>query len=257
MSDPQPFRVLDLPTEIRLMVYERLPTMITHHSTAYFGLELPHLPVLIYLTIAGINILATCSQINNEAGAVLKPRLIDMRKSPVRMTVDSRHMRDSYFDYCIRILKCLSHGDLNCSHIKDWPTIFTQEETCFMTHTHTTNVSSHLETRHVEIAWKAPKDPNLLDDAVGDLCLNFDNFCDDAKYYLGGTRESIVKIRVRPALLASHGKAIFERIQPFESSPFWTNYVSKPKQATLRIEGGDYIEKEEWQKDWAEGELLD
>jgi hypothetical protein len=72
------------------MVYEQLPIKTAHHTafddSRYTTNETSHGDdkglTLVYPTIAGIKILCTCREINNEASAVLKPRLAKLKSKP-------------------------------------------------------------------------------------------------------------------------------------------------------------------------------
>jgi hypothetical protein len=86
-DDATPFRLLDLPKELRLMIYEELTVSWGRHdvpleeSGTFFG-------TLVNPSLLGVRMLATCRFINHEAGKVLKPRLKRMLQTPPTLHVD-------------------------------------------------------------------------------------------------------------------------------------------------------------------------
>ena len=71
MTTPQPFRFMDLPPELRLMVYERMPIVTRHHvilSEQYSTVDF----TIISKRIPGISILGACRKIHWEADILRK-----------------------------------------------------------------------------------------------------------------------------------------------------------------------------------------
>ncbi|KAF2650627.1 hypothetical protein K491DRAFT_682862 [Lophiostoma macrostomum CBS 122681] len=63
----RPFRLLDLPSELRLMIYERLPRRTKYHKVHLANAAGGQSYCLLAIKSAPISILATCRQIHTEA----------------------------------------------------------------------------------------------------------------------------------------------------------------------------------------------
>ncbi|KAH3994586.1 hypothetical protein HBI38_026650 [Parastagonospora nodorum] len=93
------FRFMHLPVELRLMVYESLSVHVTHHRFEQEA-STPNKPVyhmidttqysscrLVWKTLEGASLLATCRQINKEASAIIQQKLNEIKSEPIRIIV--------------------------------------------------------------------------------------------------------------------------------------------------------------------------
>ncbi len=90
MSQTTHFRLLDLPRELRLHIYEALPTRTTHHVVELDSCLNPgHVVKFTYIrkSINGLPILATCSCIHREGSAIFKARMQALEKDPIRLKI--------------------------------------------------------------------------------------------------------------------------------------------------------------------------
>ncbi|KAF2824054.1 hypothetical protein CC86DRAFT_421839 [Ophiobolus disseminans] len=99
MSREPAFRFLDLPIELRLMVYETIP-IVTHHLTVPEppggGEKYPYGRITLVTKSYSTTILATCQLIHEEAKVVFQPRLGRLRRDPVRFIIASNGARSFY-----------------------------------------------------------------------------------------------------------------------------------------------------------------
>jgi hypothetical protein len=108
----EPFRFLDLPKELRLMVYDFLPIRTTHHQVEleldqefdrYMNSWLDsfsndHDPLVRFMHQSiNVAILRTCRTIASEASAILLPKLIAMRNAPTRILVTPHQLHCLYY----------------------------------------------------------------------------------------------------------------------------------------------------------------
>ena len=105
-TDPQPFRFLDLPKDIRLMIYDELSRIRATRYVIPFKNADHHITLLIpYVT--GIRILATCHFINSEALPIFAPKLEKILQYPLETIVKAEHLT-SLFDLKIGFTNCLN-----------------------------------------------------------------------------------------------------------------------------------------------------
>lgn len=84
----EPFRFLDLPRDIRFLIYDLCPVVTRHHAITSFGLS-PHAGtkysfIIVSHRIPGISLLATCYIINNEAVG-LRRSITALNAAPLRL----------------------------------------------------------------------------------------------------------------------------------------------------------------------------
>jgi hypothetical protein len=100
----KPFRLMDLPPELRLMVYEKLTIEWNHHDVP-LDKDCQRKITVINPSLSGVRILATSRLVNEEAGRILKPKLAQMLASPPTLKIDIEDlpgilpMERAFFDH--------------------------------------------------------------------------------------------------------------------------------------------------------------
>jgi hypothetical protein len=89
MTSPKTFPFMDLPIELRLMIYECIPITITRTSFPLSPDSPPSFAIVSKHT--DLSILATCRQVNNEASAIMHTKIADVLATPPRLVVDLAH----------------------------------------------------------------------------------------------------------------------------------------------------------------------
>ena len=85
----QPFRFLDLPPELRNMVYANLQVVTRHYTIEPYGMSIIHprpTATLVYKSLP-VSIFAVCWQVGSEAYSLLKPKLEYLANEPMRLIV--------------------------------------------------------------------------------------------------------------------------------------------------------------------------
>jgi len=88
---PSPFRLLDLPKELRLMIFGHL-TIEWKKTRVPMDKSREHFLILVNPSLPGVRILATCRFLNEEAGSIINPLLARMLKSPPTLLVGVRDL---------------------------------------------------------------------------------------------------------------------------------------------------------------------
>jgi hypothetical protein len=252
MAKPHTFRFLDLPKEIRLMVYERLPRKVSHHAfTGPFESSNWSSIHLVYVTLPGVVILATCRQIRNEAETILRPHLLAIQKQPVRLI---RPTRDPSHASIINFLDCLTSSRLGFDGAQDVRNLINvqpSEQIPLNTDLFVNNV-----VLRVEIALRdtfADSEAKLRHTYYQtQLLIMFQkHFERRARYWSHAGRSAFhVRIRFQATSLLADDQVASGNIAG-QSLDVFSNGESMVDTLVHNNEG---IERVEWESDWAEGE---
>ncbi|KAF1996379.1 hypothetical protein P154DRAFT_609092 [Amniculicola lignicola CBS 123094] len=99
MDPDLPFRFLDLPRELRLMVYEYIPIQKSHlHYQTSPGKSGDAMKVM-FNSICGLSILRTCRSIYDEAMPILRKLLSTLESEPIRLIIKSRDLKGPLLRY--------------------------------------------------------------------------------------------------------------------------------------------------------------
>jgi hypothetical protein len=120
MAAIKPFRFLSLPKELRLMVYEFIAAKKTHHRIRLGKPDEHHDLKYVRTTLSGIEILATCHQIYEEAIDIMRCRLAAIKTSPLRI-ISTNHMHGLPDFNVIAMLDRVDATRLNCGNIRALP----------------------------------------------------------------------------------------------------------------------------------------
>lgn len=221
-----PFRLLDLPKELRLMIYEQLPTKTTRR-------HIPNqAPIVVHITLPGVELLATCRQIRSEAITILSNKLTAIASQPARIIVPKLYddnLRALLFAAAnkISINGSFSSFPLDCSN-------------------------SHIQQVCIAVLDNTPR--TILEE-------NLHTFSQLAGFrkILEPLHPRIIRaldIQVRPVLMSGDKRVAYYRLPPGDIvSYMWRPCPDSRPEPLLRVGGG--IGEEEWEKDWKEGERLD
>lgn len=119
-SSIQPFRFLDLPKELRLMVYERLPREIKHYrveTSKALAASCPHNASMILVKKAtSTTILTVCKQINAEADGLIQKTIRDfILTSTPKIIMNAEACHDNCASDQTAGLECLLNAVQNLS----------------------------------------------------------------------------------------------------------------------------------------------
>lgn len=106
MSTLQPFRLLALPKELRLLIFSHLPIKITYYSWKTNTYDPDPNIKLLWPSLPGVQILSTSHQMNHEAASILYPRLRAIMIADIRIILSVTVIETTTF---YALFDCLRH----------------------------------------------------------------------------------------------------------------------------------------------------
>ncbi|KAI4643706.1 hypothetical protein J4E93_006718 [Alternaria ventricosa] len=285
MADQQVFRFLDLPTELRLMVYKFLPVKTIHHvvrtNDFAFWLNNPHyhytnLPerflekgaqfetpsskwpvysmTIVRKKIPGLAILSTSQKIHLEAGEVLQPKLRAISKLPAQIIVNSISLGSFAMD---DVVSRLSYANTTYwtskSRLLDWRVAAPE-----------LRPGNEPRSRPVHVAIRN----SFIDKDIADASTdNFRMQCLRNCFYWSLRNESAIHaascptdgsfphidqhLHLRMAGLTPQEEKAYGIFRPLDRESFGRCCRCR---STSLIDSGEIIGGEEWEDEWAEHE---
>ena len=206
---------------------------------------------LIWVTLSGIAVLATCRQINDEAKSIISARLATIKNNPIRLIVTTEGLHSARLR---RLIDCLIVTEVNCTDSKDLRNFIPLKT--YNNHSRHQSLSvEDMDEKQVCIAIRTQSALNTsLWDTVFHTAHVFWCFWRDTVKLRGVAYERVLNVRVRPALLSEEEQAMFDEIKPLghEDPVVWAHQYPEE----IRAFRGDGIKELEWERDWAEGERM-
>ncbi|KAF2247114.1 hypothetical protein BU26DRAFT_520381 [Trematosphaeria pertusa] len=264
--EARPFRFLDLPTEVRLIVYEYLPIKTRHRQLGPKGEDFSFLK-LITKSIPGISILATCGQIHAEALPILEPRISTLRKEPVRILSDFCMPDESGLK---GILQCLTYDEASCSGNAEVFEALQRPGGDIRTHEELheilqASIRDIAPGRHVQVSLAACLDLGYVTEREKPMLFamwyselwrwarNKTEIWDEetGRCHTNEKRHRKVSVSVRPCLTSTALQ------QALEMERRWDSGVGPPRVGrTIVVDEKEGIKPVEWEDDWEEGEKV-
>ncbi|KAH4021891.1 hypothetical protein HBI56_158160 [Parastagonospora nodorum] len=222
MAASRPLSLLDLPAEIRVMIYENLPTRTAHRYQADHPSQAAGIGdvFVVWRSFPGVTILATCRLVEREARPIIEARLRAIRNEPCRVIVTPEGLASTRLS---SILKSLLRSNVDNTKPVDPRDIINVALYQPMTH-HTARVR--------------------VDKSQGSYHLFWFESRDEAP---DGYQEGL-HVHVRPALLTDEEEWLFDAERPLtQVMPIGLATPAKT------VTDGTTIEDEEWDEDWAGG----
>jgi hypothetical protein len=273
MAHDQQFRFLDLPKELRLMVYDCLPTKITHHkiSTAFYAyVEFPirylgiyieaalrarlhcgdwpvHSVKIVRKTMSGLAILTACHQIASEAGAILHPKLRAISEGPAQIITNSVGLESSQLACMIGRFSLASSGK-EVKHLLDIQEEKPGDDEGLPPGTTFRPVQVAIRNNFLnrDMADEQTRMQVLGDEIFPLVHKGWAHNFVDTHFFVDPPPEVSLygHLRFRMACLTAQEKEAYDKVQPLALTKI-TN--------TLTIDSAEVIETMEWEDNWAEG----
>lgn len=227
----EPFRFLDLPKELRLMVYDFLPIRTTPVDLevekngnrrlvleplrdeernlwkAEAGRELPKVFVaIVSQSIPGLAILRTCRIVTSEAGVMMKPKLVAIRESPISFSVNSIALKSRGLYYVLsRLARSLNGAPKYVNMKPQLGHITTASLQIIIT------INDSFADRTPAGLWMSPREMVSLKFAMlGALQLRLETLYSLVDSYSMKPRRDL-RVKFRMVLLSEEEKAAFEK----------------------------------------------
>jgi hypothetical protein len=113
VQDPCPF--LDIPIELRLMIYELVPIRIREFCQDH-NVDDESYPIKFLVPCTTVALLVTCRQVQQEAADIMEKKLAKLRNTPLRVTVNIMllyylHTSNGPFYAINTYVKLVTHAD--------------------------------------------------------------------------------------------------------------------------------------------------
>jgi hypothetical protein len=277
----EPFRFLELPKELWLMVYDFLPIktiyreiaiqsgrpeyMQEHHelfledtSFSKFG-DGTGVPgasiIMLQKTLPGLSLLRVSTQIASEANTILRAKVRTLREAPIQIISNSLGLETCEMDW---LLRCFSHSVCGAFHNHK---IVLGKDHLSMEHKNTGDLleqpgcTIHVAIRNSYVDREIANEErcrNRMRVLSEELVVTFDLVM--RGYWSDDDLETPTRcshIHTRLALLSPNEVAALDEVNPFRPEFKLRNGDEGPE---LRMDSGKDIKIEEWELDWAEGE---
>jgi hypothetical protein len=272
---------MDLPKELRLMVYDFLPIKTTYHEIAANGDEfvqtqehyelflentnnitfsdgtkLPQASiVMLQRTFPSLSLLMVSKEIASEANVILQAKIQVIRELPIQLIANSLAMVTNEMEL---VMRCFSHsicgafrnhkivlekGHLNETHENTGTPL--EQSRCTI---YVAIRNSYMDRETASVKTCRARMVELMDEQCEIFYSNIE------LYWQGEVDERPTRclhIRTRLALLSPNEVAALNGLHPFKSKFMLRDGDKGPE---LRIDSGEDIKTEEWELNWAEGE---
>jgi hypothetical protein len=263
----QPFRFLDLPAELRLMVYERLPIKTTHHKLDYNNLTLSQLRngedesvTFVHEAIAGSAVLFICRQIYSEARSLLHSRAQALQSRSIKIITSPDVIKTDEFHShlaCLAHAACGANTDIRHFLRKNHRDIYyhyrPQQPGPNLLPNFLPDLSRKIEIAIVANDENMPAQRTSVRDWTWDLRYGYTalrvKFRDNFEGPLQSVAMQDLHVTCRMARRNTEERA---QIEGYRSSFGLNGFRTSSHKFYLGF-GAD-VDQEEWEKEWAEGE---
>lgn len=251
-----PLRFLDLPSELRLMIYERLPIIITHRRIKPPDVD-SHGPGadvdVAHRVLPGVILLATCRTIRAEAKDIINTKLDRIRAEPIRILA-APSFSTFFADNVHPLLAKTVRRIYNMGNAND-----TGLETCIVIESlrndhleRFATRTNRMKRRQIEIAILVPTASGALP-SFG-VIVNTGYLVRDIRNALGFVEQSTTEdhlldtVTIRPRLKGQEAERALQDMKTRWAHPRYTDMFQDAKKMD-----NEPISDEEWREHWKHG----